>query len=157
MRKDAASWEKLLSVLEWILAVKLRHPDNLDFSLAYIGFADKTALGNRYGAMHAAQMLVELTRELRGAMRKTDIVARNGTDFWVLLPHIEPESVLPKVTNIVEIAAANGLDIVDRDISVFAIKDNNILKQHGLDAPLPFLEYVKNNRNIAKSWFVEKN
>lgn len=157
MKNDTASWEKLLSVLEWILAVKLRHPDNLDFSLVYINFDDNATLGNRYGAMQAARMLFELTHELSGAMRKTDIVARNGTDFWVLIPHIEAESVVPKVTKIVEIAAANGLDIVDRDISIFVLKDNNIFKQNGLDSPLRFLDYVKNNRSIARSWGVEKN
>lgn len=157
MKNDTASWEKFLSVLEWVLAVKLRHPENLDFSLAYISFSDKAALGNRYGAMQAAKMLFELTHELREALRKTDIVARDGTDFWVLLPHIEAESVVPKVTKIVEIAAENGLDIVDRDISIFVIKDNNILKQDGLDSPLRFLDYVKSNRSIARSWVVEKN
>jgi GGDEF domain-containing protein len=157
MKNDVASWEKLQHVLEWILAVKLRHPESLDFSLAYISFNDKAALGNRYGAMQAAEMLFELTHELTGALRKTDIVARNGTDFWVLLPHIEAESVIPKVSNIVEIAAANGLDIVDRDISIFVLKDNNILKQNGLDSPLRFLDYVKNNRSIARSWAVASN
>jgi len=156
MKNDAASWERLLHVLEWILAVKLRHADSLDFSLAYISFGDKATLGNRYGAMRAVQMLVELARELSNAMRKTDLVARNGTDFWVLIPHIEAESVVPKVTRIVEIASENGLDVVDRDISIFALQDNNILKQNGLDSPLRFLDYVKSNRNVARSWSVQK-
>ena len=118
MKNDTGSWDRLLHVLEWVLAVKLRHPDSLDFSLAYISFDDKTALGNHYGAQRAAQMLFELTHELNDALRTTDIAARNGTDFWILLPHIEAESVVPKLTKIVEIAAANGLDIVAHDISI---------------------------------------
>lgn len=152
MKHDAAAWEKLLYVLEWILAVKVRHPDNLHFSLAYIGFGDKTILGNVYGANQAFQMLVDLARDLRAVLRKTDIVARNGTDFWVLIPHAAAESVVPKVARIVEVAAENGLDVVDRDISIFALPHIDILKDNGLHSPLLFLEYVKSNRAVAKSW-----
>ncbi len=152
MKQDAASWERLLHVLEWLLDVKLRHAENMDFSLAYISFGDKAVLGNRYGAMIAVQMLVELSHDLTRAMRKSDLVARNGTDFWVLMPHIGADQVLPKVSKIVEIAAENGLDVVERDISIFAFQDNEILKQHSLYSPMRFLDYVKNNRSIAMSW-----
>lgn len=152
MKDDAAAWDKLLYVLEWILAVKMRHPDNLHFSLAHISFSDKSTLGNVYGAKYAFQMLVDLAQELRAAMRKTDIVARNGTDFWVLIPHAAAESVVPKVTRIVEIASENGLDVVARDISVFALPHMDIVKENNLDSPLSFLDYVKNNRAVAKSW-----
>ena len=157
MRNDAAAWERLLHVLEWILSVKVRHPECLDFSVAYISFGDKATLGNKYGAMQAVLMLVELTNDLSNAMRKTDIVARNGTDFWVLIPHVGAEAVVPKVARIVEIAGENGLDVVDRDISIFALTDNEILKQNGLDSPLRFLDYVKHNRSVAKSWSGEKD
>lgn len=161
MKHDAASWEKLLHVLEWIIDVKLRysgidvklgHADNLDFSLTYISFYDRVTLGNMYGAMMAFQMLVELDNELSRAMRKSDIVARNGTDFWVLIPRNEADLVVPKISRIVEIAAKNGLDVVDYGISTFAFQDNNILKQNSLDSPLIFLEYVKNHCSVARRW-----
>lgn len=157
MKHDAASWEKLLHVLEWIIDVKLRHYDSLGlgFSLAYISFYDKMVLGNRYGAMVALQMLVELDYELSRAMRKSDIVARDGTDFWVLIPHHQADLVVSKISRIVEIAAENGLDVVDRDISTFVFQDINILKEYGLETPQLFLEYVKNNRKVAKSWSVQ--
>jgi GGDEF domain-containing protein len=157
MKNDAGSWEKFLHVLEWVLAIKLRDPDNLDFSLAHISFGDKTILGNRYGAQQAAQMLYEFTHELSNTLRKTDIAARSGTDFWILIPHVEAEGVVPKIAKIVEIAASNGLDVVDRDISIFALDDNVVLKENGLDSPLRFLDYVKNNRSVARSWSGEKD
>ncbi len=152
MQDDAGSWDRLLHVLEWLLDVELRHPGTLRFSMVYISFADKIALGNTYGAPAAFQMLVKLAHDLNRAMRKSDIVARNGTDFWVLIAHNEAELVVPKIAKIVEIAAANGLDVVDRDISVFSFHDQDIVKQNGLNLPLAFLDYVKNNRTIARSW-----
>ena len=157
MKNDTESWERLLYVLDWVLGVKLRHSESLDFSLAYINFDDRETLGNRYGAMQAARMLVELTHELDSHLRKTDIVARNGTDFWVFFPHIEAESVVPKVAKIIEVAAEHGFDSVERNISLFALTDNSILKQNGLDSPLLFLDYVKTHSNVARSWPVKKD
>lgn len=153
---DADSWEKLLHILEWILIVKVRHSDNMHFSLTHISFGDKSALGERYGAMRAVQMLVDLGHELRRAMRKSDIVARNGTDFWVLIPHVEAQAILPKISKIVEIASDRGLDIVDRDISIYAFQDNSLITEHSLDSPARFLEHMKSNRNVAMSWSVER-
>lgn len=152
MKEDAIAWEKLLYVLEWILAVKVRHADSVHFSLVHVSFGDKTKLGNAYGASAALQLLIDLGHALRKVMRKTDVVARDGTDFWVLIPHAAAESVVPKVAQIVEIAADNGLDIVDRDVSVFALERSDLLKELGIESPDAFLAYVKANRNVARSW-----
>lgn len=157
MKNDADSWGKLLYVLEWIIGVKLRHADSMNFSMAYISFDDMAMLGNRYGAMQAAQMLFELTHELDDTLRKTDIVARNGTDFWVLMPHIESDSVVPRVSKIIAIAAENGLNVINHDISIFAIVGNDVLKQNDLDSPLRFLDYVKNNCNVVVSSAINEN
>ena len=64
---------------------------------------------------------------------------------------------MPKVAKIIEVAAAKGFDAIDRDISIFALTDNNILKQEGLNTPLQFLDYVKNHCKVAKSWSVKKD
>ncbi len=157
MKNDAALWDRLLYILEWTLAIKLRHAEQLDFSMVYIKFDDKGKLGNLYGAMGAAQMLFKLTHELNDAMRKTDVVARSGSNFWVLIPHHEAESVVSKVAKIVEIAGKNGLDAVDCDISIFPLLNNEILKQGGLDSPLLFLDYVKSHCSVAKSWSAVNN
>ena len=152
MKQDVASWDKLLHVLQWVLDVKLRHIDHLHFSLIYISLGDREVLGNEYGAPAAHRMLVELARNLRLAMRKSDIVARNNTDFWLLLSHVNPESVLPRVFRIIEEAAQNGLDIVDRDVSIYSFQDNDYLKQNCLYSPSVLLEHLKINRSVFKYW-----
>ena len=152
MKQDAASWEKLLLVLEWILDVKLRYADHLHFSLIYLNLGDREVLGNEYGAPAAHRMLLELARNLRLAMRKSDIVARNNTDFWLLLSHVQPDLVVPRISRIVEVAADNGFDIVDRDVSIYAFQDHSFLKKNGLYAPSVFLDHWKNNRTALQSW-----
>lgn len=158
MNEDIRALERLLYVLEWCLDVQLRYPtDALDFSLVYISCGDKATLGNRYGAKVALQMLVELGHDLRRAMRKSDIVARDSADFWVLIPQVGAELIVPKVSKIVEIASANGLDVVDREISTFKVEDNHILKENNLSSPMQFLDYVRHNRTISKNWSVKSD
>ena len=152
MQEDTAAWERFLYVLEWVLALQARYANNLRYSLVCVSFHDQRALGDAYGARDAVQMLVELAGKLRGGLRKTDLVARNGTDIWVLIPFVTPESVLAKVGQIVEIAAANGLDIVDRDVSIYSVPDAGILEGNRFPTPQDFLEFIGDKKNVAMKW-----
>jgi GGDEF domain-containing protein len=152
MNEDTAAWEKFLYVLEWVLALQARYATNLRHSLVRISFHDQKALGDTYGAKVALQMLVDLATRLRQSMRKTDLVARDGTSIWVLIPFVTPESVLAKVTQMVEIAADNGLDIVDRDLSVFSIPDAGILEGLSFKSAQDFLELIGEQKNVAMRW-----
>jgi GGDEF domain-containing protein len=152
MNEDTAAWEKFLYVLEWVLALQMRYANTLRYSLVCVSFHDQRVLGDAYGARDAVQMLVELAGRLRQGLRKTDLVARNGTDIWVLIPFVTPESVLSKVSQIVDIAAANGLDIVDRDISIYSVPDAGILEGNRFSTPVDFLEFIGAQKNIAMKW-----
>jgi hypothetical protein len=152
MKEDNAAWDKFLYVLEWVLAVQMRYANNLRHSLVCINFHDQRTLGDAYGAKDALQMLIDLAKQLRKSMRKTDLIARNGTTIWVMIPFVTPESVLSKVSQIVEIGAANGLDIVDRDISIFSIPDAGILEGKDFKSAQDFLEYIDDQKNVAMRW-----
>jgi GGDEF domain-containing protein len=105
-----------------------------------------------YGAKDAANMLMGLARALRQAFRKTDLVARDGLDFWILAPCTTPETLTEKVTTLVEVASDNGLDVVDRDVAVFTMPDAGILSNGPFAAATDFLNYLKANRDIKFSW-----
>jgi GGDEF domain-containing protein len=152
MNEDTAAWEKFLYVLEWVLAVQMRYATNLRHSLVCINFHDQKTLGDTYGAKDALHMLIDLAKQLRVSMRKTDLVARSGTVIWVLIPFVTPESVLSKVSQIVEIAATNGLDIVDRDIAIFSVPDAGILEDHKFATAQDFLDFIGENRNVSMQW-----
>jgi GGDEF domain-containing protein len=152
MNEDTVAWEKFLFVLEWVLSLQARYATNLRHSLVCISFHDQKALGDTYGAKIALQMLVDLAKQLRQSLRKTDLVARDGTSIWVLIPFVTPESVLSKVAQMVEIAANNGLDIVDRDLSVFSIPDSGILDELSFNSAQDFLALIADKKNVAMRW-----
>lgn len=152
MNEDTAAWEKFLNVLEWVLAVQMRYASHLRQSLVCVSFHDHKKLGDAYGAKDALQMIVGLAAKLRRSLRKTDLVARSGADIWVLIPFVTPESVLSKVAQIVEIAAADGLDVVDRDLSIYSIPDPGILEELGHHDAQEFLQMIADKKNVAMRW-----
>lgn len=145
--------DRFHTILEWLMNVQERHPEFLSFGLIHICFHDRAALGSAYGARDAAQMLGGLLDDLHRNFRRTDLVARDGTDFWVLVPYTSPTTVLEKIQRLVELASENGLSVVERDVAVFSLPDPQIIEKQGVsDSVEDFLAYLKANRNIAFHW-----
>ena len=86
-REEIDTHEKFMFTLEWLLAVTKRYSGRLEFGLAHIDFENPKVLGEVYGAQQASHKLDDVLRSLRKAIRKTDLVARDGADFWILVPH----------------------------------------------------------------------
>lgn len=142
---DIEAREKFLFTLGWLLAVTKRQSANLQFCLAHINFENPDILGETYGAQKASEKLDEVSHLLRKAFRKTDLVAREGGDFWILVPYTPPEEKLvDKIKYIIEIASQSGLQIVERDISIFPLSQHAVEHCEGC-APLDFLSYLKKN------------
>jgi GGDEF domain-containing protein len=152
MQEDIVARDRFMFTLEWLMALFERHPTCLHFALIHVCFHDKESLGNAYGAKSAMDMLCHLACELRSAFRKTDLVARNGTDFWILAPYAVPETVTEKVKQFVEVASQNGFDIVDRDIAIFDFPNAEIVSNKTLNTPTKLLEHLKATRQIAARW-----
>ena len=148
--EDIDAREKFLFTLEWLLAVTKRHSGGLQFGLAHINFETPKVLGETFGAQMAAQKLDEVSHSLRKAFRKSDLVARDGADFWILVPFTPAQGKLvDKIAYIIDTASQAGLQIVERDISIFLLP----IDTSNLDANstgLDFLKYLKKN-HIALS------
>ena len=152
MQEDIDALDRFMITLEWLMALHERNPGALHFGLVHVCFHNQESLGQAYGARDASQMLATLSQQLRKAFRKTDLVARNGTDFWILVPYTSPETVTEKVSKLVELASDNGLDIVDRDVAVFTMPDPEVLDNMAFDSAAEFLLHLKRNRQIAFRW-----
>lgn len=152
MQEDIDALDRFMITLEWLMALQERHPSALHFGLIHVCFHNKESLGRAYGARDAAHMLSDLAHQLRLAFRKTDLVARDGTDFWILAPYTLPETVTEKVTKLVELASDNGLDIVDRDVAIFAMPDPEVINNMAFKSAAEFLAHLKQNRQIAVRW-----
>lgn len=141
-RQDIEARDNFLFTLEWILAVTKRYPDSLHFGLAHISVGTSQRLGDAYGAQEASRKLVEVSHALRKAFRKTDLVARDGVDYWILAPYTPSENISDKIMGIIEDASRNGLDIADRNIAIFSLP---LKREHpeGSRSALGFLRTVK--------------
>ncbi len=152
MQDDLQALDRFLSTLDWLMALHERNPAALHFGVVHVCFHNKHQLGATYGARDAVQMLSNLARQLRNSFRRTDLIARDGTDFWILVPYTEPETVTDKVRTLVEVASDNGLDIVDRDVAVFTMPDPAIMENMAFNSAADFLAHLKQNRQIAFRW-----
>ncbi len=143
--EDIEASEKFLFTLEWMLEVTKRYSEQFQFGLAYINFQQPRILGEAYGAQQASKKLDEISRTLRKAFRKTDLVARDVADFWILVPYSPPdESLADKIKYIVEAASQTGLQIVERDISIFSLSSDMIELCKDCSVS-EFLAYIKKN------------
>ncbi|MFY9327584.1 MAG: diguanylate cyclase [Georgfuchsia sp.] len=121
-QQDIVLREKFLFILEWLLAVANRYPTRIQFNIVHINFANSRLLGDTYGAQEAVHKLDEVLHSLINGFRKTDLVARDGTDFWALFPYTSSDEKLAiKIKYIIHIASKHGLQIVGRDISIFSM------------------------------------
>lgn len=144
-QEDFAARDKFFYTLEWLLAVTKRYSGALHFGLAHINYETSKILGETFGAQIAAHKLDEISHSLRKAFRKTDLVARDGADFWILVPFTPAEEKLvDKITYIIETASQSGLQIVERDISVFLLPNGAAKVDENCTAQ-EFLAYLKKN------------
>lgn len=145
--EDIEAREKFLTILEWLLFVIKRYPTPIQFGLAHIRYASPKILGETYGAQQASQQLDDISHSMRKAFRTTDLVARNGSDFWILLPYAPNQGKLAnKKAHIIYVAAQNGLHIAENDISIFALPQDEAKVSRDYSA-LELLACLKENFN----------
>ena len=142
---DIAAHERFLYTLEWLLEVTKRYSGPLRFALAHICYGNPKLLGETYGAQMASQKLDEVLHSLRNAFRKADLVARDGLDFWIIVPFTpDDEKISDKIKYILESASLAGLQIVERDISLFSLPISDLPLKENISA-LELLAYLKKN------------
>ncbi len=144
-QEDIEALQKFLFALDWLLACRARYSNHFQFGLAHIDYHNLSRIGERYGARGGSIALDKVAHSLRSVFRKTDLVARQAGDFWILTPHVPAiEKVSEKVRYIVETWPEDGLQIVERDISFFVLGDEAAQWAEGRN-PLEFLAYLKEN------------
>jgi hypothetical protein len=150
---DIESRRVFLFTLEWLLALMGRYSSPLHFGLAYIKLGNNHELGETFGALEAFKQLASLTASLTSTFRKTDLVARDFTDFWVIVPYTtDAEKINNKILGILQEAEHNGLNVVDREISIFELP---LTSTEALNIPtnaIEFLEYLKENKQQFASY-----
>jgi GGDEF domain-containing protein len=143
--EDLQILEGFWFTLGCLLEILVRWPDHVKFGLVHIDVKNARLLGDAYGAQNASHKLHEVLQSLRREFRKTDVVARDGEDFWILVPHTPAtEQISGRAKFIVEKASQNGLEIVERDISIFLLTRDLVKLKTGRTAA-EFLAHLKLN------------
>lgn len=142
-KQNADARENFLFALEWLLAVTKRYPGPVQFGLAHIAYSNPKLLGETYGAKVAVQQLDEVLDSVHKAFRKTDLVMRDGAEFWLIVPFTAAnEKISDKIKYILESAKLGGLQIVERDISFFSLPLKGVAVKDDMPS-VEFLDYLK--------------
>jgi hypothetical protein len=126
MNTNYASIDQLIVVLDWL---RNQRPDsaNSRFCLFRIAFENPQLLGSTFGASDAMRRLNQFGTMLASTVRRTDLVARDLSVFWVLTPECNPEIVGGRLREIVIKVEELGLDVVQCSVGayVFPIEHAN--------------------------------
>ena len=120
---DLNAREKFLFVLGWEMALGARHLDTKQPALVYIHYDPAEIRELTLDASDTALKLGEIMDCLRQAFRTTDLIARDGTSFWILAPYAHSDSVMGKVNQVIRTAPNNGLAIAHSNVRVFLLDD----------------------------------
>lgn len=156
---DIESRRAFLFTLEWLLALLKRYKNSLQFGLVHIEFGTNHELAEAIGVQEAFKRLAMLTTSFSSTFRKTDIVARDAKDFWVIVPYVsDSEKIHDKILAIFDLEQHHDLNTVDREISIFSlplVATTLDTTESGADAvpttALEFLGYLKENRKRLAS------
>lgn len=121
---DINAKERFLFQLEWLLALEHRYSHILQSGLVHVAYDAQDVRGLTYNASDAAQKLGEVTSCLKKAFRSTDLVARDGLNFWILTPFTQLDPVMEKVQKVITTAPQNGLAIARSNISIYLLRDH---------------------------------
>ena len=124
MSAKYATMDQLVVVLDWVIC---QRPDSAysRFGLFRIGFDNPEILGSTFGASDAMRRLNQFGKILAATVRRTDLVARDLSVFWILTPECNSEIMGCRIKEILIKIEEIGLDVVNCtvDAHVFPIEN----------------------------------
>lgn len=116
--------DKFLIMLEWMLALEQRHSDALEPGLIHIAYDASDIRDLTFGAGDAAHKLTEVLQCLQQVFRGTDLIAREGMNYWILAPFTQIDPVMEKVRKVLTTAPQSGLAIAHSNVRVYMLRDH---------------------------------
>lgn len=152
MISDIQLRSHFFDTLDWLCQVMVRYPNDFNLALVRIAYGDDNRLGEAYGAPEALRQLSVLSLDLQQAFRKSDLIGRNGTDFWVLFPYTRfGENLYEKLVEVLQSANHKQLNIVDREIAVFELPEIFKHDHFNPDSGQSLIEFLKQHQQTLAS------
>jgi hypothetical protein len=118
------TFAELTPVLDWLTC---QRPESVHahFGMFRVGFENPQVLGSAFGASDAMRRLNQFGSMLASTFRRTDMVARDLTDFWIVTPECNADIVGCRLCEIAGGVKDFGLDVVDCSVGayLFPLKD----------------------------------
>lgn len=112
------SIDHLIVVLDWLLNQRADSAFSR-FFLFRVSFDDPRLLGSTFGAADAMRRLNEFGAALAATVRRTDMVARALSEFWIAAPDCNPDMVSCRLCEIARTVEEFGLDLVECSVSTY--------------------------------------
>lgn len=156
IKKEIESRRAFLFTLEWLLALLNRYSSSIQFDLVHIELGSDHELGEAFGVQEAFKQLALLTTSLTNDFRKTDIMTRNVTDYWIIVPYdSNREQIQTKIVDIFNTSKHKDLNIINREISIFSLPLASSEDISNITSAIEFLEYLKaNKKELASQRFI---
>ncbi|HEY9268606.1 MAG TPA: diguanylate cyclase [Methylotenera sp.] len=152
IKKEIEARRAFLFTLEWLLALLNRYASSIQFDLVHIELGSDHELGETFGAQEAFKQLALLTTSLTNDFRKTDIITRHVTNYWILVPYdSNREQIQTKIVDIFRAAKHKDLNIINREISIFSLPLDAAETTTNSRSAIEFLEYLKTNKKVLAS------
>lgn len=152
MVSDIQLCSRFIETLDWVCQVLIRHSEDFNIALVRIAYGDDNSLGETYGAPEALRQLSSLTHDLQTSFRRSDLVGREGTDFWILFPYTRvTDNVYDKLLDVIQGSTHNNLNIVEREVAIFElplIYSKALVKP---DSSQALLKHLKTNQAALAS------
>ena len=104
-------------------------------------------LGEAFGAQEAFKQLALLTTSLTNDFRKTDLITRHVTDYWIIVPYdSDKEQIQNKIVDIFNAAKHKDLNVINREISIFSLPLASVESITKFASAIEFLTYLKTNK-----------
>lgn len=152
IKKEIESRRAFLFTLEWLLALLNRYASSIQFDLVHIELGSDHELGEAFGVQEAFKQLALLTTSLTNDFRKTDIISRHVTNYWILVPYdSNREQIQTKIVDIFRASKHKDLNIINREISIFSLPLATSEAMPNPTSAIEFLEYLKANKKTLAS------
>lgn len=113
-----ANGRELDRQLERAIGHAVRH--GTPAALITIDLKGLKGINDRYGRLAGDAALGHVARLLKGLIRASDVAARTGGGFQLLLDHLDPDSAIDTGERIAQFIAAQPLDLGSAEVSVGA-------------------------------------
>lgn len=152
IKKEIESRRYFLFTLEWLLALLNRYASSIQFDLVHIELGSDHELGETFGVQEAFKQMALLTTSLTRDFRKTDIITRHVTDYWIIIPYdSNKEQIKTKIIDIFNYATHKELSIINREISIFSLPLATSDAITNLTSATELLDYLKENKKELAS------